>query len=487
MQSDKQLPATLWSIVAVALVLRLLGAWCANLTFDERANLALAETIDFRPGHFHLVSRTVAHPLLSIYLMKLSGLLFGTGNLGLRMLHLLAGTATVVPVYFLGKRVFSEKAGLWAAALLAVDQFHVSWSRVVLHEGLLLFFSALALLQLLRVLKTGSTRGFVLLGVLLGLAYLAKESAILLLPVLWIYLLITPQHRHVLRLSSSSYNSIGRTDWQSVLQRPAWYLAHGVFLVVIAPDVVWNLAQAREGYLYRDIVFAMEPWRVSLKSFSLYLGELFRTLIGADVLDVEYEQGNLFACHWPAGLLYLGATLAAVGRHKDAAVRLLLVAFFLVFFAFIFLPGGGRFEPFWWASISLIPAVVFAGWALDRASSGDRLRTVVALLLLGYLGILSAAAAWRPGLYEPRATVEDFVTDFTREADAAVQRGELREAEDRFIFVLNIGGPRPEAYYGLGLVAWRRDQPDKAERLLLKCLELDPDHQAAKQLLREIR
>jgi len=459
-------PHTLWLILAVAFALRLLGAWHANLTFDERARVALAETIDLRPAHLHLVSRTVAHPPMSIYLMKLSGTLFGTSDLGLRMLHVLAGTLTLVPVYYLGKRIFSERAGLWAAALLAVDQFHAGWSRVVLTEVLMLLAAALALLQFLRVLEKGTTGRFVLLGALLGLAYLAKEVAVLLLPVLWIYLLITPRHRQL-------------------LGRPGWYLAHGVFLAVIAPDVIWNLTQGMESYLYRDLMFASEPWRFSVKSFSLYLGELFRLLIDKDVLDAAYEQGNLLVCHWPAGLLYMGAVLAALIRRREPGARLLLVTFSLIFAAFLLLPGGELFDPFWWASMSLIPAVVCAGWVLDWHCSGGKVALVTGLVFLGYLGVHYVPVAQRSGEYQPRATVNDFVTDFLAAAEVAVDRGNLRAAESRYVFVLNIGGSNAEAYYGLGRVAMHRGQTKKAKSLLLKCLEVDPGHEPARCLLRE--
>ena len=481
MRSTGRVPHMLWLILAVALGLRLWGAWCANLIFDERAHLALAERINLHPGQIHLVSRTLDHPLLSIYVLKLSGLLFGSSDFALRLLHVLAGTLTVLPVYFLGRRVFSERAGLWAAALLAVDQFHVSWSRVFMPEVLMLLFATLALCQLLRALERDTTREYVLLGALLGLAYLGKEPAVMLIPVIWIYLLITPAHRPLLR-------------------RPHWYLAQGVLLLVIAPDVLWNLVLSRESYLYRVAVFAGGGIRWSVKSFSLYLGELFRLLIGKDVLDPEYEQGNVYACHLPAGLLYLGAVSAALARGKEPAVRLLLVTFLLVFAAFFVLPGGEFYDPFWWASISLIPAVVCAGWVLSWVCSRGRVATVATVLLVGYLAVNCAVVVRLPGRHEPRATVAQFVEGFLTEAQDAMDRSQLatgrgdspeadklhREAQSRYIFVLNIGGSNAEAYYGLARVALRHGQAKRAESLLLKCLEVDTDHQPARQLLEEL-
>jgi len=444
MHRNGSLPKTLWLILAVALALRLTGAWRANLIFDERAHWAMAETICFQPGQIHLVSRTLDHPLMSIYVLKCSSLLLGTSDFALRIPYVLAGTLTVLSVYFLGRRVFGSSAGLWAAALLAVDQFHASWSRVFMPEVLMLLFGSLVLLQFLRTLEKDTLRHYVLLGVLLALAYLAKEPAILLVPVLWIYLLVTPRHRRL-------------------LLRPRWYLAQGVFLLVVAPDVIWNLCQLGESYLYRDAVLATGPWRLSMKSFSLYLGEAFCVLIGADVLEIDYQQGNVYVCHWVAGVLYLVGVAAAATRWKSPEVRLMLVAFLFVFGVFFVLPGGERFEPFWWASLSLIPAVVCAGGLLGLRKGDDSnlperpvrcfaqigLIPFFLVLLLGYLGVRYVPVAWRTGPYQPRASVDQFVADFLREGNIALEEGRLREARRRFIYVLNIGGPNDDAYSGL--------------------------------------
>lgn len=473
-----QVPKALWLILIVALLLRLYGAWQANLIFDERAHLALAQTINFQPGQFHLVSRTLDHPLLSIYVLKLSGMLFGESDFGLRLLHVLAGTATVLAVFFLGRRVFGEKAGLWAAGLLAVDQFHATWSRVFMPEVLMLLFAALAVLQMLRALETGSRRSYLLLGLLLGLAYLAKEPAVLLIAGLWVFLIITPQYRRV-------------------LADPRWYLAHAVCLLVVAPDVIWNLCQSTDSYLYRDASIAAEPWRLSLKPLSLYLGELFRVGFGADVLDKEYVQGNVYVCYWAAGVIYLAATAAAIRKAASPGVRLLLVTFVATSAVFFILPGGDMFEPFWWASISLIPAVVFGGWALDWASEGRKVSTLVAILLLAYMAGHLMGVIRRPGPCLPRATVEDFAGDFIDRAAEildraeALDRGELREAQlreaqHRFIYALNIGGGDADAYVGLAKVALLRKNPQKAKTLAKKALELDPKHPAAIQLIERI-
>ena len=181
-------PGLFWVVLAVAAVLRFGGAAGQGLLYDESAHLACAETIDFRLESFRLVWRSVDHPALSVYLVRLSGLLFGDSDFGIRVIHCLAGLGTVALVFFLGRSLFSERVGLWAAALLAVDRFHVRWSYFIVPEVLLLLFSVIAILIYFRFGRSGATRDAVLLGGALGFAYVSKETAVILFPILWIHM-----------------------------------------------------------------------------------------------------------------------------------------------------------------------------------------------------------------------------------------------------------------------------------------------------------
>jgi 4-amino-4-deoxy-L-arabinose transferase-like glycosyltransferase len=466
-------PPTLWLIAAVALALRLLGAWRGNLTFDESAHLALADTISFDPDRFHLVFRTLDHPLLSIYVFKLSGMLLGDSNFGLRILHVLFGAATVVPVFLLGREVFSERAGLWAAGLLAVDQFHASWSRLFMPEVPMLFFWSLALLQLVRLTGAPSRRDFVLLGVWFGLAYLAKETALLLLPVAW------------------SFAVLCRRNF---LLDARWYLAHVVFLILIAPDLVWNALHFSESYLHRDAEMLAQPFRIQFKSLSLYLGEMIR-LVNERALDLDYDQGNAYSCHWPAGLLYLIGIAAALDARtitgRDPKAALLLIGFAVPFVAFTLLPGGELFDPFWWASPSLISGIVFAGGLLDRATRRSVVLKALGVFFIAYLSVHFVPLAWRPGgpggVGYPRTTVGALASNAILSAREAIAHNEPAAARRDLIYALNVGGPNAAAYYYLGYLHYIAQEYAAAESSLQKSLELEPDNPAAEQLLGQVR
>lgn len=465
-------PKTLWLILAMALGVRLLGAWVGNLTFDESAHLALAETIDLHPQRLHLVWRSLDHPLLSIYLLKLSGLLFGESNFGLRVMHVLIGSATVVPVFLLGRIAAGERAGLLAAALLAVDQFHASWSRLFMPEVVMLFFWSMGLLWTVRIATDGRTRDFILLGVWFGLAYLGKETGFLLVIVAWILLL---SHRETWKTL---------TDWR-------WYLAHLVAIGCVAPDLIWNLMHFSESYLKRNAELVSETFRLQLKPLSLYLGEWFRAMIDENVLDLDYEEGNAYCCYWPAGALYLGAVIYSVRWLKQLPQRLLFTGFSVPFLFFLLLPGGERFDPFWWASASLISSVVLAGCGLGQWTQRSRLRLAIAVLLLAWLFAHYLHLAVRPGGPEgqgyPRTTVDRLAENATRDAREAILQNDLKQAKRSLVYALNVGGLNSEVLYLLAHVCRTERDDFAAERYLHKCLELQPDHERAKRMLEEIR
>ena len=115
-------------LVLVGLALRLYGAARAGLTFDESIVWSFAREIQTHP--LHLVVRTADHPLLDAYLVRASSLVFGETDLGLRVLHACLGAAAIAVVHRIGSALWGARAGLLSAALLALDPFHVSWSRL---------------------------------------------------------------------------------------------------------------------------------------------------------------------------------------------------------------------------------------------------------------------------------------------------------------------------------------------------------------------
>ena len=101
--------------------------------------------------------------------------LTGTGEAGLRSLSALAGVATVPVAYLLGAELRGRRAGIAAAALVAVNPMLLWYSQEARGYALLVLLTSLALLYFLRALDR--PRGnLALWGLFSGLAMAAEVT-----------------------------------------------------------------------------------------------------------------------------------------------------------------------------------------------------------------------------------------------------------------------------------------------------------------------
>lgn len=115
-----------------------------------------------RDGFWHAmeaVGFSESAPPLYYALAWLWTQLTGTGEVGLRSLSALAGVATVPVAYLLGVELRSRRAGLVAAALVAVNPMLLWYSQEARGYSLLVFLAALAALYFVRALGVTGTPG----------------------------------------------------------------------------------------------------------------------------------------------------------------------------------------------------------------------------------------------------------------------------------------------------------------------------------------
>jgi mannosyltransferase len=96
--------------------------------------------------------------------------LVGTGEFGLRTVSAVAGVATVPVAYLIGVELRGRRAGLWAAALVAVNPMMLWYSQEARAYALVALFGALSALYWLRAERGGARRDFVWWGIWSGLA-----------------------------------------------------------------------------------------------------------------------------------------------------------------------------------------------------------------------------------------------------------------------------------------------------------------------------
>jgi mannosyltransferase len=157
-----------------------------SLWFDEAVTAQLMR-LDL-PDLLHAIPGSESSPPLYYLLEWLWTQLFGTGEVGLRSLSALLGTATIPAVWALGRRLGGNRAGLVAAALLAVNPMLIWFSQEARAYALLALLGALAALLWLRALELPKTSRLLAWGLVGALALATHYYAIFLVgpQALWL-------------------------------------------------------------------------------------------------------------------------------------------------------------------------------------------------------------------------------------------------------------------------------------------------------------
>ncbi len=133
----------------------------------------------FDSSNFITVDKTPA----SLWVMELSGRIFGFGQWSMLVPQALEGVASVALLYAAVRRWFGPAAGLIAGLVLALTPVAALMFRFNNPDALLVLLMTAAAYALVRAIENGRTRWLVFCGVLLGLAFLAKMlQAFLVVP-----------------------------------------------------------------------------------------------------------------------------------------------------------------------------------------------------------------------------------------------------------------------------------------------------------------
>jgi 4-amino-4-deoxy-L-arabinose transferase-like glycosyltransferase len=133
----------------------------------------------FDSFNFITVDKTPA----SLWVMELSGRIFGFSQWSMLVPQALEGVASVGLLYAAVRRWFGPAAGLIAGLVLALTPVAALMFRFNNPDALLVLLMTAAAYTLVRATENGRTRWLVLCGVLLGFAFLAKMlQAFLVVP-----------------------------------------------------------------------------------------------------------------------------------------------------------------------------------------------------------------------------------------------------------------------------------------------------------------
>jgi 4-amino-4-deoxy-L-arabinose transferase-like glycosyltransferase len=160
---------------------------------------------------------TVDKPPASLWVMALSGRIFGFSTLSMLIPQVLEGVAAVALLYAAVKRWFGPGAGLLAGAALATTPVAALMFRFNNPDALLVLLLVAAAYCLVRALERASTRWMLAVGTMIGLAFLAKMmQAFLVLPgFALVYLVAAPTglRRRLLQLGAGAMAIVLSAGW----------------------------------------------------------------------------------------------------------------------------------------------------------------------------------------------------------------------------------------------------------------------------------
>jgi 4-amino-4-deoxy-L-arabinose transferase-like glycosyltransferase len=160
---------------------------------------------------------TVDKPPASLWVMGLSARIFGVNAWSLLVPEALMGVGSVALLYATVRRRFEPQAALLAGAVLALTPVAVLMFKFNNPDALLVLLLVGAAYALTRALEKASTRWLVLVGVLVGFAFLSKMmQAFLVVPgFALVYLIAAPTslRRRILQLLGAGIALLASAGW----------------------------------------------------------------------------------------------------------------------------------------------------------------------------------------------------------------------------------------------------------------------------------
>ncbi len=192
----------LWALallVALGAAMRFATLGLQSFHHDEVITVSRVISGDFE-HMLHAIKRSESNPPLYYVLAWGWVKAFGSDEAGVRSLSALLGTLTVPLAYAIGAELANRRAGLLAAALVAVNPMLIWYSQEARSYALLVLFCAASFLFFARALRTGRGRDLALWALASALALCSHYFAVFAVGIeaLWLLLALRSRWRAVL-------------------------------------------------------------------------------------------------------------------------------------------------------------------------------------------------------------------------------------------------------------------------------------------------
>ncbi len=301
------------------------------------------------------------------YLIKLTTLIFGNTEFGVRFGALASCFGTLVCTDVLARRLFSPMTGFIAVLLLGLSPLMEIGSVIATYDPPLVFFWALTVVWLERALFADKPAerncAWLISGVTVGFGFLSKHTMLFILPCIALFLSLSPPHRHWFR-------------------RPQPYLALGITLAMYSGVLYWN--SQHHWWTFGHLLFlAKKTSGTPIKRF----GDLLGSQLGL-------MGPGLFLAMMIAGFRGVGMTQETAGAQRS---RFLACMGLPVMLLFCLISLKSKVQANWPVCAWMSLTILWAGWATAVAGKSSlsakkvfALTACIALLsLIPTVGIIS--------------------------------------------------------------------------------------------------
>ena len=201
--NDRPTQVVIGAVASLVLVAAFVRFWNLDglpfgIWFDEAENAMQGRRIrtdsTYRPV---FIPGTFLAPSHLAWLMAVSSGLFGDTIFAARSVTAVMGVLGVLAAFFAVRRLWGVSAGLLVMALFALSRWHITLSRVAMHNIAVPLFGFATLALLLRAMRRGRWLDYAIAGVVagLGLGFYSAFAASLFAIGLMVVLIATSQKR----------------------------------------------------------------------------------------------------------------------------------------------------------------------------------------------------------------------------------------------------------------------------------------------------
>jgi len=165
----------------IAFLIRLIAI--NQAVYDDESDYIVTTQIDT----FYGLNNVVFHPPLVTWINFIPAF-FGISIWLFRLVPIIFGLLTIFFAYLIAKKVYNEKAALFSAGIMALSFYHILASTQIGDEGAILAFLYTFGFYSYLTYEDGKKLFYWLTGIAAGLALLAKDSSLMFLGILTLYI-----------------------------------------------------------------------------------------------------------------------------------------------------------------------------------------------------------------------------------------------------------------------------------------------------------